>query len=56
MAKLAISGGKKAAEGLVKKIPLWSQASRKDKEAILGIIESSQWSCLHPSSRVEGFE
>lgn len=56
MAKLVINGGKKTAEGLVKKIPLWPQASKKDKEAILGVVESSQWSCLHPSSRVEGSE
>ena len=56
MVKLAINGGKKAAEGLAEKIPPWPQASRKDKEAILGVVESSQWCCLHPNSRVEGFE
>ena len=56
MAKLAINGGKKAAEGLAKKIPAWPQASRDDKEAILRVIDSSSWCSLHPESQVQQFE
>lgn len=56
MAKLAINGGKKAAEGLAKKVSVWPKASREDKEAVLEVIDSSHWCSLHPDSRVRQFE
>lgn len=56
MAKLAIKGGDKAAEGLAQKVSIWPKATEEDKKALLEVLESSRWGCLHPGSRVKQFE
>lgn len=56
MTKLAINGGKKAAEKLSQKIPVWPIATKEDKKAIWEVLESSHWCSLYPNSKVEHFE
>lgn len=56
MAKLAINGGNKAAEGLTSKIPVWPKATEEDKKALLEVLESSHWGRLYPNPKVEQFE
>jgi len=56
MAKLAINGGNKAAEGLARKVPIWPKATEEDKKVLLEVLESSHWCRLYPNSKVEQFE
>jgi len=54
MAKLAINGGPKAAEGL--RIPPWPMLDEEDKRAVIEALESRRWCRIYPGSRVEEFE
>jgi len=54
MAKLAINGGPKAAEGL--SIPDWPMVSDEDRQAVLDALESRRWCRIYPGSRAEEFE
>lgn len=56
MAKLAINGGNKAAEGLTQKVPIWPKATEEDKKVLLEVLESSRWCRIYPNSKVEQFE
>jgi len=56
MAKLAIKGGNKAAEGLKDLIPKWPQSDEDDKKALLEVLESTHWCRLYSNSKVENFE
>ena len=54
MAKLAINGGPKAAEGV--ELPKWPLLHEEDKKAVLDALESRRWCRIYPGSRVEQFE
>ncbi len=56
MAKLAINGGNKVAEGLTRKIPVWPKATEEDRKSLLEVLESSHWGRLYPNPKVEQFE
>ncbi|NLE46552.1 MAG: DegT/DnrJ/EryC1/StrS family aminotransferase [Chloroflexi bacterium] len=54
MAKLAINGGPKAAEGFG--LPEWPLFDDEYREIVLDVLSSRHWGRLHPDSRVEEFE
>ncbi len=56
MAKLAINGGNKAAEGLAQQVPVWPKATEEGRKVLLEMLESSHWGRLYPNSKVEQFE
>lgn len=56
MAKLAINGGNRAAEGLTQKVPIWPKATEEDKKTLLEVLETSRWCRIYPKSKVEQFE
>jgi dTDP-4-amino-4,6-dideoxygalactose transaminase len=54
MAKLAIRGGPRSAEGLG--IPPWPPLEDEDRRAVMEALESRRWCRIYPESRTEQFE